>query len=676
MISQPISLVQISRALSLSPGTLSNWQKRYEGFPEPASVLGKRRLYRLEDIQAFMTRHDLKTGDANSNTSRKVSEEQRFVNYLTNELRGVHAMGPEMVLAIASTAFRNYPQLHEFRKNHGNPHSIAEDLQLGAEILAHGAMHDANFDISDWKGAPLSLDPIAMADALRGLLNQITGRQYLGMYTTSTSVARLLAKIANGLEVLDMCSGYGNLLREYHAGSRRLVGQEIIPTVAAISRVLAFLEGYAVEIYSEDSLANLHSEWMTHGFDAIAIDPPMGLRMRDEQINPNDLRWTFLPQSKPNRGDDFWIQSALAYLRSSSVEVSSRAAIHLRSGWFFDGSEGPMREALLKSGVIEAVIALGNGTSAGSGISTNILVLRKVGVVMNSVRMIDARDAGHLVNGQRSFTNEEIDSIVAALHGRSEKNSDNKIKVLDVSLGEILENGSVLNVNRYITDAQQVQSLDESVRIFENAVNSLKATLGQLGEALDRASSTRLVDIKNQYDVEFKMYPLNQTGSDNSPVISLFKNRPQGSDWTRDDVLSDDIVVSTAGSQLGQALMGSEIVERKVSWSKVWIIRIRSQAIDPRYVEAWAKYGGLELQIRPLVSGTTIPMLAKRDLDRVELPVPSKETQMVIVAWGEVVSSMANVFKNFSDVQNDFLTSIRSLGTSFFSNFKNDGKNQ
>ena len=137
MNSQPISLVQISRALSLSPGTLSNWQKRYEGFPEPASVLGKRRLYRLEDIQAFMTRHDLKTGDANSNTSRKVSEEQRFVNYLTNELRGVQAMGPEMVLAIASTAFRIYPQLHEFRKNHGNPHSIADDLRLGAEFLAH-----------------------------------------------------------------------------------------------------------------------------------------------------------------------------------------------------------------------------------------------------------------------------------------------------------------------------------------------------------------------------------------------------------------------------------------------------------------------------------------------------------------------------------------------------------
>jgi hypothetical protein len=172
------------------------------------------------------------------------------------------------------------------------------------------------------------------------------------------------------------------------------------------------------------------------------------------------------------------------------------------------------------------------------------------------------------------------------------------------------------------------------------------------------------------------MYPLNQTGSDNSPVISLFKNRPQGSDWTRDDVLSDDIVVSTAGSQVGQALMGSEVVERKVPWSKVWIIRIRSHAIDPRYVEAWAKYGGLELQIRSLVSGSTLPMLAKRDLDRVELPIPSKETQNIIALWGEMISSMTNVFKNFSDVQNDFLTSIRSLGTSFFSNFKNDGKNQ
>jgi hypothetical protein len=172
------------------------------------------------------------------------------------------------------------------------------------------------------------------------------------------------------------------------------------------------------------------------------------------------------------------------------------------------------------------------------------------------------------------------------------------------------------------------------------------------------------------------MYPLNQTGSDNSPVVSLFKNRPKGSEWTHDDILADDIVVSTAGSQLGQALMGSEIVERKVSWSKVWIIRIRSQAIDPRYVEAWAKHGGLELQIRSLVSGSTLPMLAKRDLDRVELPVPSRETQMVIAAWGEMVTSMANVFKNCADSQNDFLTSIRSLGTSFFSNFKNDGKNQ
>ena len=73
MNSQPISLVQISRALSLSPGTLSNWQKRYEGFPEPASIFGRRRLYRMEDIQAFMLRHDLKTGDANSISNRKVS---------------------------------------------------------------------------------------------------------------------------------------------------------------------------------------------------------------------------------------------------------------------------------------------------------------------------------------------------------------------------------------------------------------------------------------------------------------------------------------------------------------------------------------------------------------------------------------------------------------------------
>ena len=143
-----------------------------------------------------------------------------------------------------------------------------------------------------------------------------------------------------------------------------------------------------------------------------------------------------------------------------------------------------MREALLKSGLIESVIALASGTSVGSGISTNILVLHKVGVVLNSVRMIDARDAGHLVNGQRSFTNEEINSIVAALRGQGAQDSKSKIKVLDVSLKEILENGSVLTVNRYITDAQHVKTFDESIRIFESTVKSLKASMEKMGSSL------------------------------------------------------------------------------------------------------------------------------------------------------------------------------------------------
>ena len=676
MNNAPISLVQVSRALSLSPGTLSNWQKRYEGFPEPASVLGKRRLYRMEDIQAFMVRHDLKTGDANSNTKQKASEEQRFINYLTNEMRGNHAMGPEIVLAIAATAFRIYPQLHQFRENHGTPHSITDDLNLGAELLERGAKNDSSISISDWKDAPTSLDPVALALALRNLLEKTSGRQYGGQYTTAPTVAKLLAKIANGLEVLDMCSGYGTLLSEYHGGSRRIVGQEINATVAAISRVLAFLEGYTVEVINEDSIATFHPEWIQDGFDAIAIDPPMGMRVRDDQIDPNDLRWTFLPQSKTIQTDDFWIQSALAYLRSSSVEVSFRAALHLRSGWFFDGSEGPMRDALLKSGVVEAVIALGNGTSAGSGISTNILVLRKVGIVLNTVRMIDARDAGHLVHGQRSFTDEEINSIAAALRGQGTQDSKSKIKVLDVSLKEILENGSVLTVNRYITDPQHVKTFDESIRIFESTVKSLKASMEQMGSSLKMVDSLPLANVKNQIDIEFKMYSMSHTKSDNSPIISLFKNRPQNNEWTRDDIFPDDIVVSMVGSRVGEALLGSEVLERNLRWSKVWIIRTQSRIIEPRYIAAWAKYGGLEIQIRPLVSGSTVPMLSKRDLDRIQLPVPPDETQKVIAMWGEMVTSMANVFKNLGETQSEFLISIRNIGVAFFGDLNNQGDKQ
>lgn len=670
MNNAPISLIQISRALSISAGTLSNWQKRYEGFPEPASSIGRRRLYRMADIQEFMARHDLKAGDANLSEQRKVSNEQRFVNYLSNELRGNHAMGPDFVLAIAATGFRIYPQLHQFKKNHGVPHSIDQDLALGTEILNRGQTNDATLAISDWKDLPSSLDPVEFANALRLLLRKISGRQFGGEYTTSISVSRLLHEITHGLEVLDMCSGYGNLLRENHRGSGRLVGQEINPAVAAISRVLAFLEGYKVEIHTEDALATCHNEWLQDGFFAVVADPPMGIRAREDQINPNDLRWKHFAQSKTNQTDDFWIQSALAYLRPSTNELNFRAALHLRSGWFFDGNEGPMRDTLLRSSVIEAVIALGNGTSAGSGIATNILVLRKTGVVSTKVRMIDAREAGHLVNGQRSFTNDEINSIVAALNGEGTSGQQSVIRVLDVPVLELLQNGSVLNVGRYITDAQQVASLDDSIRSFDEAIGSLKTSLSQLGRVLNEVTANPLAQAENRFKNELALLPMNSKDLDDYPVVSLFKNRMQGSEWTRDEILDDDVVVCTAGSQVGQALTGNEIRERNVQWSKVWILRVRSRHVDPRYLATWAKYGGLELQIRSLVSGSTIPTLTKRDLERVEVPVPSIETQMTIATWGDMVTAMAAVFKNFGNTQNEFLTSIQNLGASFFSDLQ------
>lgn len=673
MNNTPITLIQIARALSLSPGTLSNWQKRYDDFPEPAQVLVRRRLYLLEDVQAFMQRHGLKTGDVNAAVDRKVSDEQRLVNYLSNELRDTTAIGPEMIHAIAAAAFRLYPQLNEFRKNHGEPHSIENDLAVGAQLLWQESVNEMPIDISRWNDAPHSVDPIKFAEALRQYLRKISGRQFGGQYTTAPSVARLLSKIANGLDVLDMCSGYGNLLREYHRGSHRLVGQEINGTVASISRILAFLEGYAVEIHNEDAIATFHPEWISNGFDAIAIDPPMGVRIHDDQINPNDLRWTFKPQTKVHHADDFWIQSALAYLRSSSIEISFRAALHLRSGWFFDGSEGPMRDALLKSGVVEAVIALGSGASAGSGITTNILVLRKVGTVLNSVRMIDAREAGHLVNGQRSYSNQEIDSIVAALKNYGSSSNNSTIKVLDVSLQEILENGSVLSVNRYITEAQQVKKLDESIRIFDDSIKALESVISKMGSVINQTDARPLALIKEKFDSEFRNHPLNQSGTDNALIDTLFKNRPQGSEWNRDLIFPDDIVVCTAGVQVGQAVTGHEFLARRIQWSKVWILRIRSYAVNPRYLETWAKYGGLEIQIRPYVSGSTVPMLAKRDLDRVEIPIPSPATQDVIALWGDMVTNMINVFTNFGDLESEFLESIKGLGASFFNDINKQG---
>jgi hypothetical protein len=675
MNNRPSLLIHIARILNLTPGALSNWQKRYDDFPQPVASEGKRRLYLLSEIKEFMSRHDLKAGElsAGGHGARKLDViEEQLIRSVMTALRSMTPVGPGSLLAAAVLAVvaKEKPDglanAEALGKVVAQLESADGDFRVGLQVLRALPAGALDSLLGNWSTVAAQVDHVRIADSLRSYVRETSTRNLGAEHTSSPSIAALLRGITSGLDILDMCSGFGMALREYSSSTNRRVGQEINAEVAALSRLLARLDGYSVEILNEDALAVCHEEWISSGFHAVLVDAPIAMRQRDDQISPTDLRWTHHAVSRASLADDYWIQSALAYLRQSDEANAFRAAVVLRPGWFFDGAGGPFRDALLKSGVVEAVISLGSGIIPQTAIPVSVLVLRKFARVNTRVKMIDAQEAGRVIRGLRTLSEAEIKAIAAALDGHSGNQVIDTVKVLDVSVQEILQNGSVLDVRRYIVDTQAPVSINTALNDLDGAMAGLAKAMAALTRSLSELRPREILDLQTVPKTGFTSVPLAGGKHNESMVRSAFKSRRQGEEWTPDDVRPDDVVVCTMGVQAGDAVSGQELLERRLNWSKIWIIRTNDPRVRQDYLLAWARYGSLDRQVKRLITGTTVPTIAMRDIPRVTLPVPSRESQIQIAQWGHLLDTLTQETTNVSLVHADLIHAAKAVSATYF----------
>jgi type I restriction enzyme M protein len=160
----------------------------------------------------------------------------------------------------------------------------------------------------------------------------------------------------------------------------------------------------------------------------------------------------------------------------------------LRAGWFFDSAEEQMRDALVKAGVIEAVISLGAGLLPSTGIPCGLLILRKSGVVNRPVRFVDASEAGRTVRGKRTLSHVEIDTIVNAVNGDWDQDSTSKVYVKDVSVAEIIANSASLQTSRYLTTEEIQLSVEDAINAFQSAKSDLEETLAAYKSAVEKST--------------------------------------------------------------------------------------------------------------------------------------------------------------------------------------------
>ena len=321
-----------------------------------------------------------------------------------------------------------------------------------------------------------------MGDAYEILLKKFAdeSKATAGEFYTPRSVVKLLVRILDpkpGERVYDPACGSGGMLIEavHHTKNSKLsyglvFGQEQNPMNAAIAKMNLFLHGASdFRIMQGDTLGDpkiLQGGGLAT-FDCVIANPPFSLDNWGAAKWANDPYgrniWGTPPKSN---GDYAWIQHMVKSMRPGR----GRMAVVLPQGVLFRGNEeGKIRQKLVESDFVEAVVTLGDKIFYGTGLSPCFLVLRwvKDAAKVNKILMVDGTKILTQKRAQNVLTDEDVDRLYGLYADFADVEDFSRV----VTREEIAANGFDLSVNKYVKyHAEEGRGYDEVKAEFDEAL--------------------------------------------------------------------------------------------------------------------------------------------------------------------------------------------------------------
>lgn len=355
----------------------------------------------------------------------------------------------------------------------------------------------------------LNSDADVLGNAYEYLIGQFaseTGKK-AGEFYTPQAVSKILTKIAiagqedkKGLSVYDPCMGSGSLLlnaKKFAAEPAyiKYYGQELMTSTYNLARMNMFLHGIVPENQKLRNGDTLDGDWPTGeetDFNMVLMNPPYSAKwsaaagfLQDERFSDYGV---LAPKSK---ADYAFLLHGLYHLKNNGT-----MAIVLPHGVLFRGAaEGKIREKLLRSGNIYAVIGLPSNLFYNTSIPTCIVVLKKHRDGRD-VLFIDASQKFEKGKKQNAMTDEHIDSILELYSNRETVDKESYL----ASFEDIEKNDFNLNIPRYVDTFEKEEDVD-----FAALLSDMKQTDDEL----------------NQVQNEFASMLKQLTSSDNDIMTSL-----------------------------------------------------------------------------------------------------------------------------------------------------------
>ncbi len=325
-----------------------------------------------------------------------------------------------------------------------------------------------------------------MGDAYEVLLKKFAddSKAKAGEFYTPRPVVNLLIRILDpkpGETVYDPACGSGGMLIEaiHHMHHDNLCcgsifGQEKNVVNAAIAKMNLFLHGASdFNVMQGDTL---RSPKILQGseiakFDCVIANPPFSLeKWGATEWSSDKFGRNIWGTPSDSCGDYAWIQ----HMVKSMAPGNSRMAVVMPQGILFRGNEdGRIREKMIKSDLIEAIVTLGDKLFYGTGLSPCFLILRRMKPAERSARilMIDATKILTQKRAQNILSPEDVDHIYQLYLDYKDVEDYSKV----VTLKEIEDKEFNLSPNRYINyHREAVRSYEEVKREFLEAIEAVK----------------------------------------------------------------------------------------------------------------------------------------------------------------------------------------------------------
>lgn len=399
-----------------------------------------------------------------------------------------YVIEPELTYTYFADAARNNSfsreQLQKAFNNIEQSDSLFADLFADIDLYSNrlGTGDQKQSDtISDLikeidKADLLNSDTDVLGNAYEYLIGQFaseTGKK-AGEFYTPQAVSKILTKIAisgqetkKGLSVYDPCMGSGSLLLNAMRYAEephyiRYYGQELMTSTYNLARMNMILHGIAPENQKLRNGDTLDSDWPTDeetDFNMVLMNPPYSAKwsaatgfLQDERFSDYGV---LAPKSK---ADYAFLLHGLYHLKNNGT-----MAIVLPHGVLFRGAaEGKIREKLLRSGNIYAVIGLPANLFYNTSIPTCIIVLKKHRDGRD-VLFIDASQKYEKGKKQNTMTDEHINAVIELYHKRQTVERESFL----ASFEEIEKNDFNLNIPRYVDNFEKEEEIDLNALLNE-----------------------------------------------------------------------------------------------------------------------------------------------------------------------------------------------------------------